>query len=56
MIYVTSAGESLAGIAMRELGDENRWEEIRDLNDEDFPDMGGSDYYPVGTHLVMPEK
>ena len=53
--YVTTPGESVAGIALRQLGDESRWEEISDLNAHAFPDMGPHDYYPVGTELVMPK-
>jgi hypothetical protein len=42
------------GIALRELGSESRWCEIRDLNASEFPDMSPHDYYPVFTNLVMP--
>ncbi len=52
--YETQAGESLAGIALRQLGDESRWVEIRNLNAEAFPDMERHEYYPVGTVLKMP--
>lgn len=52
--YWTQPGESLMGIALRQLKDENRWTEIRDLNANSFPDMGPHDYYPVGTALRMP--
>ncbi|WP_330114117.1 hypothetical protein SA496_15730 [Pseudomonas sp. JS3066] len=52
--YTTQPGESLAGIALRQLKDESRWVEIRDLNARPFPDMGPHDYYPVGTVLDMP--
>ena len=54
--YVTTPGESVAGIAARQLGDQSRWIEIRDLNALEFPDMGPHDYYPVGTKLVMPKS
>ncbi|UQY33786.1 DUF2591 domain-containing protein [Pseudomonas fulva] len=53
--YTTNPGESVMGIAMRELKDEKRWKEIRDLNAEAHPNMGPHDYYPVGTLLAMPE-
>ncbi|OLU15362.1 hypothetical protein BVH01_16210 [Pseudomonas sp. PA1(2017)] len=53
--YTTNPGESVMGIAMRELKDEKRWPEIRDLNAEAHPGMGPHDYYPVGTVLAMPE-
>ncbi|MEJ8837555.1 LysM peptidoglycan-binding domain-containing protein [Ramlibacter sp. AN1133] len=52
--HITDSGESLCGIALRQLGDERRWTEIRDLNADRFPDMLGADYYPVGTVLRMP--
>ncbi|MOA37551.1 hypothetical protein D3C78_1591530 [compost metagenome] len=52
--YTTRAGESLMGIALRQLKDESRWPEIRDLNADEFPDMGPHDYYPAGTVLKMP--
>jgi hypothetical protein len=52
--YWTKPAESLMGIALRELGDESRWTEIRDLNAASFPNMRSCDYYPVGTALKMP--
>lgn len=52
--YTTEAGESLAGIALRQLKDETRWVEIRDLNAHQHPDMWPNDYYPVGTVLRLP--
>ncbi len=52
--YETRPAESVAGIAKRQLGDESRWVEIRDLNAHAFHDMGPHDYYPVGTVLTMP--
>ena len=52
--YWTQPAESLMGIALRQLKDESRWTEIRDLNATSFPDMGPHDYYPVGTALKMP--
>lgn len=54
--YVTQPGESLAGIAARELGDARRWAEIRDYNAKDFPGMQHHDYYPVGTTIRLPIK
>lgn len=53
--YVTTPGEMIAGIALRQLGDESRWVEIRDLNAPAFPDMEPNDYLPVGTKLAMPK-
>lgn len=52
--YTTQPGEAVAGIALRELKDESRWVEIRDLNAHHFHDMGPHDYYPVGTELTLP--
>lgn len=52
--YTTQPAEAVAGIALRQLGDESRWVQIRDLNAHAFPDIGPHDYYPVGTVLRMP--
>jgi hypothetical protein len=52
--YTTQPGESVSGIALRQLKDKSRWVEIRDLNAHAFPDIGPHDYYPVGTVLTMP--
>lgn len=52
--YTTNPGESLLGIALRELNHGPGWSEIRDLNADRFPDMGPHDYYPPGTVLVLP--
>jgi hypothetical protein len=52
--YTTTPGEAVAGIALRQLGDESRWVEVRDLNAHAFPDIGPHDYYPVGTELRLP--
>jgi len=54
--YTTQPGESLMGIALRQLKDEDRWPEIRDLNADRFADMGPHDYYPPGTVLNMPGR
>lgn len=54
--YTTRPAESVAGIALRQLGDESRWVEIRDLNAHAFPGIGPHDYYPVGTVLRMPAE
>lgn len=53
--YVTQAGESIAGIALRRLANETRWAEIRDLNAAKYPDMVATDYYPVGTSIELPD-
>lgn len=52
--YTTHPGESVMGIALRQLKDEKRWPEICDLNADRFPGMGPHDYYPPGTVLTMP--
>ena len=52
--YKTRSAESVAGIAIRNLGNEKLWLEIARLNSLDFPDVGPNDYYPVGTVLLLP--
>ncbi|MBD8493873.1 hypothetical protein [Pseudomonas syringae] len=52
--YVTLPGESLMGIAARQLKAAGFWVEIRDLNAHAFPNMGPHYYYPVGTKLRLP--
>lgn len=53
--YTTSEAESLKGIALRELKDETRWREIRDLNSEQFhSSFGPNDYYPPNSIILLP--
>lgn len=52
--YTTQPAESLAGIALRQLKDESRWVEIRDINAHAFPDMWSHSYYPAGTVIKLP--
>ncbi len=52
--YTTRPAESLAGIALRQLKDESRWVEIRDINAHVFPDMQSHSYYPAGTVIKLP--
>ncbi|MBG4412529.1 hypothetical protein GHV50_08140 [Pseudomonas aeruginosa] len=52
--YTTRPAESLAGIALRQLKEESRWVEIRDINAPAFPDMQSHSYYPVGTVIKLP--
>ncbi|MFU6251954.1 LysM peptidoglycan-binding domain-containing protein [Pseudomonas aeruginosa] len=52
--YTTRPAESLAGIAIRQLKDESRWVEIRDINAHAFPDMQSHSYYPAGTVIKLP--
>lgn len=54
--YVTNPGESLMGIAARQLGAASRWPEIQNINGALFPEMGPHDYYPVGTTLRLPGR
>jgi hypothetical protein len=54
--YTTTPGESIMGVALRQLGNERRWQEIRRLNADRFPNILPHDYYPVGTVLNMPPK
>lgn len=56
LFYKTQAGESVAGIALRMLGNEDRWTEIAEMNSRRYPNMLGPDCYPVGTILAMPAK
>jgi hypothetical protein len=53
-LYTTQPAESLHGIALRQLGDEDRWVQIRDLNCSKFPDMKSWSYYPVGSVIKLP--
>lgn len=52
--YTTQPGESVAGIALRQLGDENAWKRILACNPK-FHDLLAPDYFPVGTVLVLPK-
>ncbi|HHJ1842313.1 TPA: hypothetical protein ACQGV3_006892, partial [Pseudomonas aeruginosa] len=52
--YTTRPAESLAGIALRQLKEESRWVEIRDINAPAFPDMQSHSYYPAGTVIKLP--
>jgi hypothetical protein len=52
--HTTQPAESVAGIALRQLGDEKLWVEIARLNSLEFPDVHANDYYPVGTVLILP--
>ena len=54
--YTTNPGESIAGIALRQLGDEKRWQEVRELNEYQHPGMVATDYYPPGTLIIIPGK
>jgi hypothetical protein len=54
--HTTAPAESVAGIALRSLGDQNLWVDVARLNSLDHPDMGPHDYYPVGTSLILPAR
>lgn len=51
--HTTQPGESVMGIALRQCGDESAWRRILACNPK-FADLSPSDYFPVGTVLVMP--
>lgn len=53
--YTTQPGESVMGIAMRQLGDRTRWVEILELNAR-FEDLGPHEYFPVNTEINLPSK
>ena len=52
-VYVVQEGDSLGGIAERELGAERRWKDIYDLNRHLITDPGS---IRVGQRLVLPEE
>lgn len=54
--YITNPGESLKGMAARQLKDSSRWVEIRDINAVKYPDMGPHDYYPAGADIWLPGR
>lgn len=54
--YTTESAESLAGIAIRQLGDESKWTQIARLNSNQFPEMNAHDYYPFGTEIVISDE
>lgn len=51
--YTTQAGESVAGIALRQCGNEAEWRGILECNPK-FEDLLPNDYFPVGTVLMLP--
>jgi hypothetical protein len=51
--YTTQPGESVAGIALRQCGNEAEWRHILACNPQ-FADMLPHEYFPVGTVLTMP--
>lgn len=53
--HETWPGETLAGVALRQLGDESRWGEIKDLNPDACIHMGRHDYLRPGTMLQLPK-
>lgn len=53
-IYKTEPGESVVGIALRQLGNEELWLDIVELNSDRFPEMLPHSYYPPGTVLKLP--
>jgi hypothetical protein len=55
LTHKTECAESVAGIALRKLGDEKLWVNIARLNSLEFPEISANDYYPVGTILLLPK-
>ncbi|WP_185643534.1 hypothetical protein [Burkholderia sp. Bp8990] len=53
--HTTQPGESVAGIALRQCGNENEWQKIIALNPE-FSEHTACDYFPVGTVLTLPPR
>lgn len=53
--HITQAGESVMGIALRELGDEDAWRDILACNPR-YADMGPHHYFPVGTVIILPDE
>ncbi|PFH12910.1 hypothetical protein [Burkholderia sp. JKS000303] len=53
--HTTQPGESVAGIALRQCGNEDQWRSIIALNPE-FSDHTACDYFPVGTVLTLPPR
>jgi hypothetical protein len=51
--YTTQPGESVAGIALRQCGDEKAWRHILACNPT-FSDLLPHEYFPVGTVLMLP--
>lgn len=52
--YTTRPGESVMGIALRELGNEEAWRHILACNPQ-FADLLPHEYFPVGTVLTLPQ-
>ena len=52
--YAPRLGESMAGIALSQLGHESRWLEIKALNYQEYPDMGYASYFPAGARIKLP--
>lgn len=52
--YTTCPGESVMGIALRELGNEKAWRHILACNPQ-FADLLPHEYFPVGTVLTLPQ-
>lgn len=55
-VYVTNAGENLGGIAARELGSVDRWDEIAQLNWSGHYYDSPNDKFPPGTAILLPPK
>lgn len=53
--YTTQPGESVAGIALRQLGDEKWWKHLLACN-PDFIGLVPHEYFPVSTVLTLPSN
>jgi hypothetical protein len=53
--YTTKAGEAVAGVALRQCGNESEWRHILACNPK-FADLLPSDYFPAGTVLTLPPE
>jgi len=53
--YETQPGESVMGIALRELKNEDRWLQIITLNQNVYGEMSPHDYFPAHHFIRLPK-